>query len=137
MTRADDLAGEIWSAISDLIMRSIPGREITFGKVIKRDAAKKLIWVEEFGDLSIPLVSFGHSFAYFDTEPTGVATAGQPIDKQTVRRSDPTGNNPNFATQIIVPRVGQMVAILNPRGSRRFPMCVGVFQSKGYWQGEV
>jgi hypothetical protein len=136
--RAVDLDPAIWDAIADLIGRSIPGREITFGKVVRRDVPRKLIWLDEFGDLSIPLAYFSQSFSYYDTEPTGVATAGQPIGKRKIKNTSlPKQENTQLQTEIIVPRLGQIAVVLNTRAAKRFPICVGVIQSKGYWQGEV
>jgi len=131
-----DLSSNVWNAIYDVIARSQKGREITFGKVVKRDETKKLVWLEEFGDLAIPLVFFGYTFQHYDTEPIGNVTSGQPVSTKKTLRQDTTNTNPNYQVQVMVPKIGQMVAVLNPAGSRRFPMCVGAIQSTDYWTGE-
>lgn len=119
--RATGLAPNIWNAIADLIRRESPKREVRTGRVIKRDVAKAHIWLEEFGQTAIPLVAFDHSFDYFDTSDTGV-------ERRTLQPSD---------AKIVVPRVGELVVVLDMMGNRRFPMCLGVLKSKaGYWQGE-
>jgi hypothetical protein len=134
---AGNLSSNVWNAIYDAIARSAKPREITFGKVVKRDATKKLVWLEEFGDLAIPLVTFGFTFEHFDSVPLGNAAPGNPWDTTKVLRRDTTGTNPHYQVKIVVPKVGQLVAVLNPSGTRRFPMCVGVVQSTDYWQGET
>lgn len=132
-----ELPSGIWNAIYDAIRREAKPREVTFGKVVKRDAVKKLVWLKEFGDLAIPLVYFGHSFEYMDSVPLGNESPGSPWVTRKEHRGDKTQKNDAFHTTVIVPSVGQMVCVLNPRGSFRFPMCVGVIQSKDYWLGEV
>jgi hypothetical protein len=133
---ATELSPEIWNAISDLMHRVVPGREITFGKVVKRDRIKKLIWLKEFGDLSIPLCYFTNSVHYFDTVPVGVVTSGQPVNTELRERKDPDLNltHQRYWTKVQTPRVGQMAVILNSRGTDKFPICIGVIQSKGYWK---
>jgi len=133
---ATNLSADVWNAIYDAIRRMSPPREVTFGKVVKRDAKKRLVWLQEFGDLSIPLVHFSYTFEHFDTEPTGVATEGAPISTKKTLRRDVTETNPHYQVKVMVPKVGQTVCVLNPNGTRRFPMCVGVIQSKDYWRGE-
>lgn len=126
-TTATELSPEIWNAISRMVQQSVPGREITFGKVVKRDSSKKLVWLEEFGQTAIPLLSFDYHFEYYDSLADGTVA----------KRSSPEGKNPAFRTKIITPQIGQMVAVLKPWGGLRFPMCVGVIQSTGHWSGEV
>lgn len=126
MTIASDLAPEIWNGIADAIDESRANREIVFGKVVKRDEANKLIWLQEYGGLAIPLAALTFGFAYYDTDQNGAVT----------KKEDRTGTNDSFHTKIIVPRIGQMAVILDPGGQHRFPICVGVIQSTNYWQGE-
>lgn len=128
--QADSLSPGLWNALADLVNRQAAPSEISFHVVRKRDTAKKIIWVEEFGETAIPLVSFAYNFAYYDTQ----------ADASTKKRYDVTADesDPAFRVKLLVPRVGQTVAILNPSGNRRFPTCVGVVQSQAgtYWQGE-
>ena len=121
--RATSLAAPIWDAIADLVRRESPKREIRTGRVIKRDERRGHIWLEEFGQTAIPLVSFGHSFDYFDT------VSANDVKKRTLSPTD---------AKIMVPQVGELVVVLDMMGNRRFPICVGKIQSKsGYWQGEA
>lgn len=126
---ADGLSPGIWEAIADLVRRQAAPGEISFHQVTKRDVAKRVVWVEDFGGNGIPLVHFDYSFAYYDTQAGGV-----------VKRYDttPDETDPAYRVKVLVPRVGQTVAILNPSGNRRFPVCVGIVQSVpgSYWQGE-
>lgn len=132
---ADDLAPEVWNAIADEIGRSKSARQIYFAKVMKADKIKRVIWVDEFGDLGIPLVSLGYTFAHYDTVPTGNVTSGQPVPVQLRRREDKTQTNPTYQVQVIVPKKGDTVVILDPLGTRRFPICIGSLLSKqGYWE---
>ena len=132
-----ELPSGVWNAIYAAIKREAKPREVTFGKVVKRDATKRVIWLAEFGDLAIPLVHFNYSFEYLDTVPEGNSVPGNPTNTNMVHRGDKTQKNDAYHVKVIVPKVGQMVCVLNPRGSFRFPMCVGVIQGQGYWQGEV
>lgn len=122
-----ELPSGVWNAIYEAIRKAIPPREVTFGKVVKSDAAKQLVWLAEFGDIAIPLVYHTASFEYMDTDETGVMQL----------RGDKTQKNERFHTQVIVPKIGQTVCVLNPRGQGRFPMCIGVIHGHGYWQGET
>ena len=125
---ADSLAPNLWNAITELVMRGASAREITIGRVTKRDTVNKVIWLEEFAETAIPLVAFDYSFAYYDTDNTGAVK----------KREDKTDTDPAYRTKMLVPKVGQQVVILDMWGNRRFPVCVGVIQSKlgSYWQGE-
>jgi len=127
---ANSLSPGIWNAIAEMVARNAAPGEISFHNVRKRDVAKKIIWVEEFGETSIPLVTFDFNFAYYDTQPSGSVT----------KRYDATADesDPAYHAKLLVPRVGQKVAILNPSGNRRFPVCIGVVQSMpgSYWSGE-
>lgn len=132
---ADDLSPEVWNAIADEISRSRAAHQIFFAKVTKADKVKKVIWVDEFGDLGIPLVSHRYSFAHYDTVPTGNVTSGQPVPIQLRRREDTTQTNLAYQTEVVVPKRGSTVVIIDPLGTRRFPLCIGVVHSKaGYWE---
>jgi hypothetical protein len=131
-----ELPSGIWNALYAAIQKAIPPREVTFGQVVKRDEIKQLVWVREFGDVAIPLVYFGTSFEYLDTTPVGNVTDGQPVNIERQMRGDKTQANDAYHTKVMVPKVGQMVCVLNPRGAKRFPMCIGVIHGTDYWQGE-
>lgn len=130
MMEANSLSPGIWNAIAEMVSRNAAPGEISFHNVRKRDTAKKIIWVEEFGETGIPLITFDFNFAYYDTKQDGTTQKRYDV---TADESDPT-----YRVKILVPRVGEKVAILNPSGNRRFPVCVGVVQSQAgsYWQGE-
>lgn len=134
--RATDLSPEIWNAIADLVAKSGTPREHFFVKITRVDKIKKLIWVREFGDLAIPLVSHAFSFSYFDTVPVGNAVSGSPIGTQAQKREDKTQDNPAMRVEIVTPKVGQVAIVIDPSGAKNSPYCVGVVQSKtGYWEG--
>lgn len=121
--RASDLSPAIWNSIADLVQRSQSSREIFFCKVTRADKVRKLVWTDDFGGTAIPMVAHTFSFSYFDTTSSDVQ-----------KRDDP--DNPAHQTQIIVPKVGQTIVVLDPWGAKRFPFCIGVIQSKsGYWEG--
>jgi hypothetical protein len=124
--RADDLSPGVWNGIAEEINRAQSPREIVFGKVVKRDTVNKLIWLESFGNLAIPLVSFGFGFSYYDTDQLGTVN----------KRDDPSGTNPALQTKLLVPSIGETAVILNPGGQHRFPLCVGVVRSTRFWTGE-
>ena len=126
MTIADDLSPDVWNGIAREINRAQAPREIYFGRVQKRDELRRVIWLEEYGNLAIPLVAFAFGFSYYDTDETG----------QVNKKEDTSGTNTAYQTRLLVPRVGQTAVILDPGGQHRFPLCVGVIQSNGYWQGE-
>lgn len=132
---ATDLTPEIWNAIADLVGRSQSSREIYFVKVTKVDKKKNLVWAKDFGDVAIPLVSHLYGFSYYDTVPHGNAVAGQPIGTQKIKRQDKTDKKPVYHTHIIAPKKGQLIVVLDPWGAKRFPICIGVIQSKkGFWE---
>lgn len=134
---AHNLSRQIWNGIADLVGRNRGQREIYFVKVARADAKKNLIWVKDFGELAIPLVSHGYSFAYYDTIPVGNVTSGQPVDTNFIRREDKTNTNKNFQTEVICPKKGDLVVVLDPWGAKRFPVCIGLIQSSsGFWEGE-
>jgi hypothetical protein len=124
--RADELHSDIWNRIGTMIDRTRARPEIRFGKVVRRDERRRLVWLEDYGDLAIPLVAFHFGFSYYDTDETG----------QPQLRSDPSGDNTSYQTKLLVPKVGERVVILDSGGAKRFPFCVGVIQSSEYWQGE-
>lgn len=127
---ADQLSGDIWNAIADMVRRSTAPREIVYSNIKKVDKKNKVIFVEDYSETPIPLTSFAYTFAYFDTLSTGVVQ----------KRYDPTsGSDPAYLVTPVMPRVGQRAIILDPRGNGRFPVCIGVIVSEkgSYWQGEL
>lgn len=126
MATATDLSPEIWNGIARAIDQGQALREIVLGTVVKRDDVQKLVWVAEFGDLAIPLAAFASGFSYYDTDVAGVVQ----------KKEDTTGTNDALKTKLITPQVGEIAVVLDPGGQHRFPVCVGVIQSTGFWQGE-
>ncbi len=117
---ANDLTPEIWNAISNLVGRSSTPRQIWFCKVAKVDAIRNLIWTEEFGQMAIPLAGFELEVTYYDTH----GNPDEYVDRKTAK------------IKVVAPKKGSLVLILDPEGAKRFPVCLGVIQSKtGFWEG--
>jgi len=132
---ANDLGKNVWNGIADLVRRSQSPREVYFVSVTKADKVRSLVWAKEFGDVAIPLVGFSRSFAYYDTVPTGVSGATVTTEKQ--KRSDATNKNSNYLAHVVCPSVGDLIVVLDPWGAKRYPICVGVIQSRsGFWEGD-
>ena len=121
--RATQLSPRIWNAMADLVRRNTSPREVYFSEVTKTDAKRKLIWCKDFGDVAIPLLVSLHAFAYYDTVPTGVS--GETVTTRVERREDATHSNTNFMTDVVVPKRGDIVVILDAWGAKRFPICLG------------
>lgn len=123
--RATDLSPEIWNAIADQIGRSSVAREVVFAVVTRVDNQKKHLFCDDFGDVAIPLVCFTTTFTYYDTQADGTVAF----------KGDKTQQNTAYWTQIVMPKVGDVVAILDLAGSRTYPICIGVLQSApGFWE---
>lgn len=113
-----------WTSIRSMIERvvaDIAGRRDSYfitGKVIKRDEGKRLVWLKEFGDQPIPIVSFDYTVKYYDDTTTGtkVKTAKAKVD---------------------VPKIGATVLVARELGSRRLPRCLGIIQGIDWLVAEV
>jgi hypothetical protein len=90
--------------------------------VKRRDQRKKLIWVKEFGDQPIPLVSFQHIIEYFDESPRGTVCSFM-----TYRKTGVTIGT-------FVPELDELVLIVRDMGYDGHPYCLGVIQSVDYIQ---
>jgi hypothetical protein len=113
---ATDLAPALWNAIADEIRRQQSSREIFFVKVTKVDTKRKIVWADDFGSMGIPLVTLPFQFDYYDGTPTGV------IKKTAI-------------PEVMTPKVGQTIVVLDAWGAKRFPVCIGILQSKpGFWE---
>src|SRR6266516_1959728 len=64
--------------IADLIASMIPPSEVVYGKVLKSDPDKQLIWLAEFGAQPIPIVGFNGQIKTYDTQPGSVAVSLAP-----------------------------------------------------------
>ena len=106
-----------WDSIYAAIRSTNPQNEVVYGRVVKRNVAKKVIYLSEFGDQPIPLVALNAVAHVYDETPTGVK-------KKTVK------------IEFEVPKVGELVVVLRQMGERRLPKCVGVVQTHPrYFQG--
>ncbi len=100
-----------YDAIFEEIRRGIPPHEVTYGKVVKRDEKKKLVWLKEYGDQAIPIVGLRQKVTYYDTTPTGVKKREAVVEPE-------------------VPKLGELVVVLRQMGSRRLPKCLGPVLSR-------
>jgi hypothetical protein len=109
-------------SLVERVVSEISGRRDSFfvtGKVIKRDEAKKLVWLKEFGDQPIPVVGFDYIVKYYDEGADGVTRVKKSI------------------VQVQVPMIGATVFVARELGSRRLPRCLGVIQGKDWLVAEV
>ena len=120
-----------WSSISALIetiAARVSGNRnfFTTGKVIKRDEAKKLVWIEDFGDQPLPIIGFDYTVDVYDETPAGTTVpsvgSGSPykVKKKTL------------TIKVQVPKIGQTVVIASELGSKKLPRCLGVIQGKDW-----
>lgn len=98
--------------IQRMIETATRSSEIVYGKVVRRDETRKLIWLSEFGDQAIPLVALNGTIKVYD--------------KGAVKL---------LKIKHEVPLVGQTAVVLRQMGSRRLPKCVGIILSSGGFQG--
>jgi hypothetical protein len=110
-----------WREIQKEITRLVAqvGEPFVQGKVVKNDSVKKLVWLKEFGDQPIPLISFDYQVKYYYQNP-----AGNMVPRTTKAHSK--------EAEILVPRIGETVLVARHMGSRRLPKCLGVVKSTGY-----
>lgn len=110
------LSSEDFKSIRALIesMLGKRGEYFITGKVIKRDAVKKLIWLAEFGDQPIPLVAVDYEVKYYDTDNLG---------KVAIKKA---------VVSPLVPKEGQTVLVARELGTRRLPRLIGVIQGTGW-----
>lgn len=130
--RATDLSPELWQGIQKRIEQSIPRNEIVMSTVTRRDKDNMLIWVEDFGELSIPLVGLVTGFEYFD-----LSDLGDTLRFDATYRATKTYSLGIFKDNPELPKLGDRVILLVPFGVERFPMCLGVIQSKNYWREDM
>lgn len=106
------------------IVRKYSSPTFAQGQVIKADPHKNLIWLKEFGDQPIPVFTFDYNIKYYDTQPTGNVTAGQPVTTQLIPKQ-----------AVVTPKcpvVGDIVLIAKQYGSRSLPKCIGVLRSRDF-----
>jgi hypothetical protein len=100
--------------IFEVVSSSQAPSEIVCGRVIKSDAKRKLVWLEELGDQPIPLVGFRGYLRYLEKDANGAAQSKR------------------IEIDYDVPSVGDTVAVLKQSGENRLSKCVGVILSTGY-----
>jgi hypothetical protein len=106
---AEKIAGRVSGTKSDYFVT---------GKVVKADAKNKCIYMAEFGDQAIPLVGFERKITYYDTNASGRVVAKTAV------------------SEIIMPRVGQIVLVARELGTRRLPRALGIIQGTNWITAE-
>lgn len=107
------LSDQDMNQVQRMIDSATRSSEVVYGKVVRRDEPRKLIWLSEFGDQAIPLVGFNWTVKVYPL-------SGAPQVKRAI---------------IEVPKIGQTAVVLRQMGSRRLPKCVGIILSSGGFQG--
>lgn len=110
-----------WREIENFVNKALAqtGEPFSQGKVVKSDPVNKLVWLKEFGDQPIPLVSFDYQVKYSYVNADGATV---------IKKTRPYTRD----VEILVPRVGDVVLIGRQMGSSRLPKCLGVVKSKNY-----
>lgn len=80
------------------------------GKVIKVDDTHRCVYLQEFGDQPIPIVSFDYAVKSYETLSTGRVSAK------------------TATTTVVMPKVGQSVLVAREMGTARLPRALGVIQ---------
>lgn len=125
-----------WREIQRYVNRvlSQQGQSFVQGVVVKSDPKNNLVWLAEFGDQPIPLISFDYQVKYYYNEPTGNTTAvGTAVGSAMKTRKTQAYSKD---VEVLCPRVGDMVLVAQHMGSRRLPKCLGVIKSKKYVTGD-
>lgn len=118
---------DTWRQVDNLIndrIKQSHGPFFSQGVVTRSDPTKNLVWLDEFGDQPIPLFTFDYDVKYYDTQPTGNVTSGQPVKTQLVVKK-----------AVLTPKcpvVGDIVLVARQHGSRRLPKCLGVLRSRDF-----
>lgn len=110
-----------WREIQKEVNRLIAqvGEPFVQGEVVKNDQANRLVWLKEFGDQPIPMISFDYQVKYYYQN-----TTGNMVPRTTKAHSK--------EVEILVPRIGETVLVARHMGSRRLPKCLGVIKSTDY-----
>lgn len=126
-----------WTSIAGMvekIIRRVIGTRADFfvtGKVLKIDENNKCIYMAEFGDQPIPIVSFDYEISYYDETPQGTVGVA-------VGAAQPYKVSKKKAKVItVMPQKGQTVLVAREMGTRRMPRCLGVIQGKNWIIPEV
>jgi len=126
-----------WQSVAAMIERKIMqmtglrSNNFITGKVIKRDVPNKCVYLKDFGDQAIPVVGFNYTVKYYDETPNGT-TAVSSGSAQPYKTRVKT-----VTVDVVVPNVGDIVAVLCEMGTHRLPRCIGVIQGKNWLVAEA
>lgn len=125
------ISPEEWQSIYGAIDRMARPSEFVQGKVVKRDAVKMLVWIDEIGDQPIPIFSFDYEIKYYYERPSASVnvTAGSPGPRELFTRKS---NLAKKEVRTLCPEIGETVLVVRHYGSRRLPKCIGVLRSKDF-----
>jgi hypothetical protein len=107
-----------WESIRNLVLQIAGqkrGEAFVLGKVQKTDQKQGLIWVAEFGDQPIPMLSHNYKVRYYDTRHDGVLVTKE------------------VKAQIVLPKKNELVLIACEWGTQRLPRCLGILPPKPNW----
>jgi len=122
----NNISNKEWDTIYESIERMQRGSEFVQGKVIKRDPVKNLIWIDNMGDIAIPIFAFDYIVKYYDKyiNPDYIfGSAGAPKYVTEAKEA---------IVSVICPQLGDTVLVVKHYGSRILPKCIGVLKSSGY-----
>jgi len=114
--------GTIADMVEKIISQQVGKKTDYFitAKVLKVDVANKCIYLEEFGDQAIPIISFNYEVTYYDQTPAGTnyGTSGTSAAFTTRAKT--------VDVKLKMPKVGQRVLVAREMGADRLPRCLGV-----------
>lgn len=119
--RANTLDEKVWHDIYDAIRRSGQQSETRLCKVVTVDEQRRVIFVAEYSGEEIPLFGQRFKVTYYDHDTQPDATVI--VTKRTA------------IVEPDMPKVGELVAIVDRLGAGIAPRCIGVLLSPG-WTGE-
>jgi hypothetical protein len=107
-----------WESIRNLVLQIAgpkKGEAFVLGQVQKVDAKKQLIWLAEFGDQPIPMLSHEYEVKYYDTRHDGVLVTKK-VD-----------------VKLKLPKKKQTVLVACEWGTQRLPRCLGILPPGSAW----
>ena len=107
-----------WESIRSLVLQVAGqkrGEPFVLGKVQKVDEKNDLIWVSEFGDQPIPMLSHNYHVKYYDTRTDGVVVTKK------------------VKVEIDLPKKNELVLIACEWGTQRLPRCLGILPPSTAW----
>lgn len=121
-----------WASIRsmvEIVSAEVSGNRASYfttGKVIKRDEKTMCVWIEDFGDQPIPVVSYEYEVKYYDETPKGTTAVA-------AGNSQPSKTRVNTVqVKCKLPKVGDTVFVAREMGTRRLPRCLGVILGKNW-----